>query len=58
VPAGLHSMGVPIGVQLVGRPGSEGLILSVAKLLEELQPWRRHAPLADAEEEGRLLRER
>ena len=49
VPAGLHSEGVPIGVQLVGRPGSEGQILSVAKLLEELRPWPRHAPLRDAE---------
>lgn len=49
VPAGLHSAGVPIGVQLVGRPGSEALILSVAKLLEELRPWRRRAPIADTE---------
>jgi amidase len=48
VPAGLHSEGVPIGIQIVGRPGSEALILSAAKLLEELRPWPRHAPLADA----------
>ncbi|HEX2069561.1 MAG TPA: amidase family protein [Actinomycetota bacterium] len=47
VPAGSHSEGVSIGVQLVGRPGAEGLILSVAKNLEELRPWRRHAPLAE-----------
>ncbi len=53
VPAGEHSEGVPLAVQLVGRPGSEGLILSVAKVLEELRPWRRHAPLADAGYTGR-----
>ena len=51
VPAGLHSTGVPIGVQLVGRPRSEGLILSVAKLLEDVRPWRRHAPLPEADQE-------
>ncbi len=49
VPAGLHSTGVPIGVQLVGRPGSEALILAAAKLLEERRPWQRHAPLAEAD---------
>ena len=47
VPVGLHSEGIPMAVQLVGRPGSERLILSVAKLLEDLRPWRRHARLAE-----------
>jgi amidase len=46
VPAGMHSKGVPLSVQLVGPPGAEPLLLSVARRLEELRPWPRHAPLA------------
>jgi amidase len=46
VPAGLHPSGLPLAVQLVGPPGSEGLILQVAKQLEDQRPWPRHAPIA------------
>ena len=47
VPTGLHSRaGTPVGVQLAGPAGAEPLLLSVAKLLEEVRPWRRHAPMA------------
>ena len=46
VPAGVHSSGLPIGVQLVAGAGGEALLLSVAKQLEQLRPWPRHAPLA------------
>ncbi|HEY8470345.1 MAG TPA: amidase family protein [Longimicrobiales bacterium] len=44
VPAGRHSSGVPLSVQLVTRPGGEGLLLGVARQLEALRPWPRHAP--------------
>lgn len=44
VPAGVHPDGVPLSVQLVGRPGSESLLLGVARLLEQLRPWQRIAP--------------
>ncbi len=44
VPAGLSSEGLPIGVQLAGPRGAEALLLSVARQLETLQPWPRHAP--------------
>ena len=37
--------GVPVGVQIVGGPGAEKTILQVAKEIERLQPWPRHAPL-------------
>jgi Asp-tRNA(Asn)/Glu-tRNA(Gln) amidotransferase A subunit family amidase len=29
--------GLPIGAQLVGRPGSEGLLLALARHLEEIE---------------------
>jgi Asp-tRNA(Asn)/Glu-tRNA(Gln) amidotransferase A subunit family amidase len=35
VPFGLSEQGLPIGVQLVGRPWEEELILEVAARLEE-----------------------
>jgi len=40
VPAGFSSEGLPIGVQLVGPPGSESLLLSVAAQLEQAEPPR------------------
>ncbi len=46
VPAGMHSRGTPIAVQLVAPNGGEALLLSVAKQLEQARPWPRHAPLA------------
>jgi amidase len=44
VPAGLRPEGLPVGVQLVGPPGSELLLLAIAGQLEMLAPWSRHAP--------------
>lgn len=46
VPAGRHPSGMPLSVQLVGRPGGETLLLSVAAQLEQLRPWQRLAPYA------------
>lgn len=34
LPCGLSDEGLPVGVQLVGRPGSEGLLLAVASAFE------------------------
>ncbi|MDW8808566.1 amidase family protein [Streptomyces scabiei] len=45
VPFGTLPSGAPCAVQLVGRPGSEPQLLEVAGRLEELNPWRRTAPL-------------
>jgi amidase len=45
VPAGTSSEGLPIGAQLAAAPGGEGLLLSLARQLETLRPWPRHAPL-------------
>ncbi|MDO7868434.1 amidase [Nocardioides jiangxiensis] len=45
VPAGLDAGGRPVGVQLVGRPGSERTLLGVAAQIERLRPWQRVAPV-------------
>jgi amidase len=44
VPVGVRPDGLPVGVQLVGPPGSERLLLAVAGQFEMAAPWRRHAP--------------
>ncbi|MBR7834743.1 amidase [Actinospica durhamensis] len=44
VPAGVDEQGMPIGVQLVARPGGERLLLSLAAQLESARPWQRQAP--------------
>ncbi|ULP47791.1 amidase [Mycolicibacter virginiensis] len=43
VPAGLDRRGLPVGVQLVGKPGSERTLLGLAAQIEQLQPWPRTA---------------
>jgi len=45
VPFGTLPSGAPCAVQLVGRPGSEAMLLEVAQQLEKLHPWQRTAPL-------------
>jgi len=47
VPAGFTDEGLPTSVQLVGRPNSEGLLLSLAAQIEAERPWAdRRPPLA------------
>ena len=42
VPTGIdQATRTPIGVQFVGRPGDEGLLVAVAALVERLRPWPR-----------------
>jgi amidase len=39
--------GLPLGVQLVGRPAGEGALLALASQLEEALPWSaRRSPIA------------
>jgi amidase len=44
VPMGVRPDGLPVGVQLVGVPGTELTLLAVAGQLEQASPWLRHAP--------------
>jgi amidase len=49
VPAGFTAAGLPLAVQLVGRPNDEGTLLSLAAQLEAARPWAdRRPPLAQA----------
>ncbi|HKE19112.1 MAG TPA: amidase, partial [Kofleriaceae bacterium] len=45
VPAGVDAERLPLAVMLGGPPGSEPLLLAVARQIEQLAPWQRHAPL-------------
>ena len=44
LPLHWSSQGLPIGVQLVGRFGAEGLLFRLAAQLERAQPWQERRP--------------
>jgi len=44
VPAGLSSEGLPVGLQIMGQRHRDDVVLRLARLLEQAQPWPRHAP--------------
>jgi len=44
LPAGFGSDGLPLGVQLVGRPGAEDVLYSLAGQIETAQPWAGERP--------------
>jgi amidase len=46
VPAGFGADGLPRGVQIVGRPGAETTLLSLAGQLEAERPWAQDRPAA------------
>lgn len=48
VPAGVDAQGRPLAVQLVGRPGSESLLMGLAAQIEARHPWQRTVPLPPA----------
>ena len=44
IPTGFDANGVPVGVQLVGRPASEALLIALAARIEEARPWSQKRP--------------
>jgi amidase len=44
VPAGFGADGLPLSVQLVGRPGAEDVLYSLAGQIEAARPWAQHRP--------------
>jgi amidase len=44
VPAGFSGDGLPLAVQIVGRPEAEATLLSLAAQLEGARPWADHRP--------------
>jgi aspartyl-tRNA(Asn)/glutamyl-tRNA(Gln) amidotransferase subunit A len=44
LPAGFHSDGLPVGLQLVGRRGADALLCRCAALFEKAHPWAQHRP--------------
>jgi Asp-tRNA(Asn)/Glu-tRNA(Gln) amidotransferase A subunit family amidase len=43
VPAGFYQ-GMPVGLQIIGRPGDEALVLRAARAYERERPWAQHRP--------------
>jgi aspartyl-tRNA(Asn)/glutamyl-tRNA(Gln) amidotransferase subunit A len=48
VPAGFDSNGMPLGLQLIGRPGGESALLQIAVRLQERTDWHGRVPTAVA----------
>ena len=46
VPAGFSATGLPLAVQIVGRPNDEATLLSLAAQLETARPWANRRPPA------------
>jgi amidase len=44
MPLAMHTSGLPIGVQLAGRPADEHVLLQLADLFEEAMPWADRVP--------------
>ena len=44
VPAGLTTSGLPVGLQIIGPPHGDEIVLRMARVVELTRPWPRHAP--------------
>lgn len=44
LPVGFDSNGLPMSVQLIGKPAAEATIISLAAQLEAVNPWIQHRP--------------
>ncbi|HBB33969.1 MAG TPA: amidase [Cyanobacteria bacterium UBA8803] len=50
LPTGFDENGLPVGVQLVGRPAAEATLIAVAAQLEAAKPWSNQRPALFATE--------
>jgi aspartyl-tRNA(Asn)/glutamyl-tRNA(Gln) amidotransferase subunit A len=50
VPAGFDGRGLPVGLQIVGRPGSDALLLDIGVRLQARSDWHGRVPTAIASE--------
>jgi aspartyl-tRNA(Asn)/glutamyl-tRNA(Gln) amidotransferase subunit A len=44
LPAGFHSDGLPVAIQLVARRGADALLIKAAALFEKSRPWSERRP--------------
>lgn len=44
LPTGFDANGLPIGIQLIGRPAAESTIIALATQIEAAKPWSQHRP--------------
>jgi amidase len=44
LPAGFDRNGLPISVQLIGRPAAEATLISLAAQIEAANPWNKNRP--------------
>ncbi|HEY9747786.1 MAG TPA: amidase [Allocoleopsis sp.] len=44
IPAGFDPQGLPVGVQIVGRPAAESTLIALAAQIEALRPWSDRRP--------------
>ena len=49
IPAGQTEDGLPVGLQIVGRPYDEATVFRAAATLEKVNPWGLRRPPIDAE---------
>ena len=52
LPLGMHSSGLPIGVQIASRHAREHLLIALGAALEEAMPWRDRLPPLHASKVG------
>ena len=55
LPTGFDSNGLPMSVQLVGRPAAEATLISLAAQIEAAQPWSHHRPAFATKKRGKII---
>jgi Asp-tRNA(Asn)/Glu-tRNA(Gln) amidotransferase A subunit family amidase len=49
IPMGFNQAGLPLGLQIVGRPNDEAGIIALSAQFEEARPWKNKLPPIDAQ---------